>query len=483
MSSADRCNGRAGVYVEHQALPARKIQSFTSTISIAIDRLGKHSVVVVEREIAKMALRTRAMMMAMILLCYFYLDFVKMFNHLEQAKAYIPEVALNYTSGISNYTSDFTAGLSNYTSEMTAGLSNYTAGLTAGLSDFTGTINFPAPVKRSIARGGLPQMSLPPDPLIFFVHVGKAGGATIYRELNKAKVYKELGDNLKKKKAALRCRMENSLAGNDDDDGSCYQPEEDETKLGSLVIGRSHVTGEKYSKKERKWMLSHADLFIFSVRDPIARIVSAYNYHKADRWARASQRKFYKKCFNSGLDKMVDIIVNYDGDEESILSCKQQGLSALEGHKKHRMGPHFTWGYARYWDAISMDQHPNRTIAVIRTEQLWEDMSNLDVAVGGSGHDFLQEGKAVKHVSHEKYKTELSPINTKYLCCIMHRDIDTYQTLILRAANLEDTQKRETLDALYSHCDVGSTGDVLADPFSWYSFYETTCAELLKTAD
>jgi hypothetical protein len=95
-----------------------------------------------------------------------------------------------------------------------------------------------------------------------------------------------------------------------------------------------------------------------------------------------------------------------------------------------------------------MDKHPDRTIAVIRTELLWVDMARLDIAVGGTGKDFLQDGYAVKHISHKQYNTDLSPTNTKYVCCILHFDMDAYQTMILNAANLDATQKRETLESL-----------------------------------
>lgn len=333
-----------------------------------------------------------------------------------------------------------------------------------------------AKTKRSIGERGDGQMSLPPDPSIFFVHVGKAGGATIYRELNMAKTIEQLKHNLIRKKEALVCRMSEKEKSYN----SCYQPLPGETKVGSLTMGRVHMTGEIYTPEEKTWMHNQADLFVFSVRDPIKRITSAFNYHRIAFSSTHFQKQFYKRCFPDGLDAMVDFVVNYNGTDKAKLACRAGGLAGLKGRSMKKMGVHFMWGYKRYWDVLAMDNHPERTIAVVRTEYLWEDMTKLDIAVGGTGEDFLNKGHAVKHVSHKKYSTELSPTNTRYLCCILHADIDAYQTLILKAANLDSSQKRESLNALYSHCDVETSGDVLDEPFSWFAFYDNTCKKLLK---
>jgi hypothetical protein len=376
-------------------------------------------------------IRNKTLTVGALFLWFFYFDFVKLFNHLEQAKGYTAGIAKNYTAGVT----------------------------------------FSVPLRRTT------QMSLPSEPLIYFVHVGKAGGATIYRELNMATKFSALQANLVRKKKALRCRIEKSKLNQDDKE--CYQRLPGETKLGALLMGRAHVTGEKYTIEERDWMWKNADLFIFSVRDPINRIMSAYNYHRSDKWASYLQKRFYKNCFPDGLDAMVDFVVKYRGTDKAKLGCQKRGLKALKGNERDRMGPHFKWGYRRYWQHLAMDEHPERTMAVIRTEFLWEDMAHLDIAVGGTGKDFLQEGYTVSHVSHKEYKSGLSPTNAKYLCCILHLDMDAYQTMILKAANLDATQKRETLESLLSHCEIEATGDILANPFSWFSFYENTCTHLM----
>jgi hypothetical protein len=108
----------------------------------------------------------KAFTLGPLFLLYLYFDFAKLFNHLEQAQG--------YTSGIAKH---------------------YIAGVT-----------FSVPLRRTT------QMPLPPDPLIYFVHVGKAGGATIYRELNMAENFKGLKRNLKRKKKALKCRIQKKQA-------------------------------------------------------------------------------------------------------------------------------------------------------------------------------------------------------------------------------------------------------------------------------
>eukprot|EP00980_Cylindrotheca_fusiformis_P018138 scaffold5850_cov110-Cylindrotheca_fusiformis.AAC.1 len=428
-------------------------------------------------------------MIALLILCHFYLDFVKLFNHLEQAKEYTTKlvdeygISTNYTIGsLYNYTSEWAAGIANYTSEFTA---------KATISDYiSGQVSIPP--------GPDLGLSNHPNPLIYFIHVGKAGGTTMYKALNDmVDSQHELEEKLQERKNLLHCYMDQFEArqddGNDDDDDDnvfCQEGTRAQTKLGSLVLGRVHRGGEKYTLDEKAWMRDHADLFLFSVRDPISRMISTFQSHQKE------QTPFYTKCSfqdgsSTGLEQFLEFIVNYDGNDKVKLDCQRRGILALKGREtttreggRLTMGYNFVWGYRQYWKSIGMEDHPERKIAVIRTEHLWEDMARLDIAVGGDGRTFLQRGQRVELVvKPEEYNRVLSPTNTHILCCLIHDDLKTYQTLILKAANLDDDEKLDTIGSLYTQCGAAPKGFSLASAasFSWDTYYHSnTCAALLK---
>lgn len=111
----------------------------------------------------------------------------------------------------------------------------------------------------------------------------------------------------------------------------------------------------------------------------------------------------------------------------------------------------------------------NQTILVLRTESLWDDLKELDIFLGGNGY-FRKEGLRVSHVvddhnnqhqqgqQHTVYKDAavLSPHGGKLLCCAMHEELAVYRELLLRAANLNATQKKETLSAALELCRATS---------------------------
>mmetsp|Transcript_25505 Transcript_25505/g.31345 ORF Transcript_25505/g.31345 Transcript_25505/m.31345 type:complete len:402 (+) Transcript_25505:82-1287(+) len=317
------------------------------------------------------------------------------------------------------------------------------------------------------------------DGLVLFIHVGKAGGATMYFALNSCESYECLTSSFRKKKKALECRIKNQPGS------KCWSPSKNETVLSERTLGRLHVTSpeiEKFSsEKTRTWVLDNTSIFLYSMRDPITRIISAYNYHRQE--FNPEGRRFYKRCFPS-VGEMVKKL-HRNGGDMNVKSCRKIGLELLMGtfnSNKTTYLSHIKYGY-RYYMKRSLDKRPNHTVAVIRTENLWEDLIHMDRLVGGDGH-WTRMKKQVTHGSQNfKYSSDISPDGINFLCCVIYDDMDAYQTLIIKAANLNDTQKRETLLAVMSHCQIDTSGtDVLENPFSWPSFYNDTCKSSVEMA-
>ena len=74
-------------------------------------------------------------------------------------------------------------------------------------------------------------------------------------------------------------------------------------------------------------------------------------------------------------------------------------------------------------------------------KQLWEDITILDQALGGTCNSSNVEGFKFSHGSEkctEPQDTDVGKSNTAFLCCLISQEIKFYQLLILKALNLSD---------------------------------------------
>ena len=311
---------------------------------------------------------------------------------------------------------------------------------------------------------------MPVPPRIYFVHVGKAGGKTMYKIFH-----------IFSKKGALKCRMKNSDTIKDYQqlDDICYKPKKDESVLSKNIMIWLHL--DRFLDNGNRWGLDHTNIFLFSVRDPIDRLLSAFNFHRhqlkvgwrPNKW----NKYFYQECFPETDRNAFVVGLRYQGENKTLKDCKIFASNVLAGgsRKSHSVGPHFRWNYGYYANS-TIGQRPNHSVAVVRTEHLWEDTIHLDKLVGGSGN-FSFEGYKFSHGS-EKWKENsiLSPANAQYLCCQIYEEMIVYQDLILKSFNLNQHQKLETMRNTLKRCQIEEI-DTL--PFHWNRYYEDTCKGIL----
>ena len=283
---------------------------------------------------------------------------------------------------------------------------------------------------------------------------------------------------------ALKCRMKNSDTIKDYQqlDDICYKPKKDESVLSKNVMIWLHM--DFLLEKGNRWGLDHTNIFLFSVRDPIDRLLSAFNFHRhqlkvgwrPNKW----NKYFYQECFPETDMNAFVVGLRYQGENKTLKDCKIFASNVLAGRsggsrKSHSVGPHFHWNYGYYANS-TIGQRPNHSVAVVRTEHLWEDTIHLDKLVGGSGN-FSFEGYKFSHGS-EKWKENsiLSPANAQYLCCQIYEEMIVYQDLILKSFNLNQHQKLETMRNTLKRCQIEEI-DTL--PFHWNRYYEDTCKGIL----
>ena len=300
------------------------------------------------------------------------------------------------------------------------------------------------------------------DRTILYLHVGKTGGMSLDRTLK------------------ANCDDKGSIKNRD----SCYAalPETKyQSVLSNLTIGKVHARWYRRDLQEK------ATSYLYSIRNPISRIVSAFNMCHVDnhRGSRnnASLKIFYKKCFPTiedlatVLHKNQTMEVTMDGSNTTY-DCLDVGKKALQGIKSNYSYPcHFLENYA-FYTGPSSRRYPDKEILIVRTEFLWDDILLLEQAlrsIAAGGHNVSSSphndgdditfvlGKTFEKAIDEKYShgsegyvtsLGLSAEGKKTICCYLSNENQIFEDLVRKAVNLDDMEKTEYLNVLYRNCGI-----------------------------
>lgn len=232
------------------------------------------------------------------------------------------------------------------------------------------------------------------------------------------------------------------------------------------------------------WLRDHTNLLVFSIRDPIDRIVSAYKYHYPSNDNSLSQhgisKAFFQTCFPtvSHLARLVDPRrrVSNSSSTKQQQECQVIGRELLTGrHYVHQLH-HFYYNFEYYTSQTWDQQHREKPIAVIRTSHLWHDVARLEGFLGGDAAAVMENAQ-VRLNGSAQHPSLTNPEEIVSLCCVLHRELAVYQKLVLAATNLYPEEKYETLMALHHKCNTAQhlTEDV--EYWDWPSWYDTACQD------
>jgi hypothetical protein len=269
------------------------------------------------------------------------------------------------------------------------------------------------------------------SPAMYFIHVGKAGGMTlrVHLPVPVAKNKRELG-----------CwqRNESNVA-------NCLAPSSNNSALSNHIRGHMHIGSSFFSPDEQDFLMNHTDTFLFTIRNPIDRVVSAFYYHQNQN----IQYPLYK-CFHS-MNELIDSL-----GKDNTSECSQLARRVLQGNTTAG-GAHFAYNYEYYVDE-TIKKKPNHHVAVIRAERLWQDAKDLDKMIGGTG--MLQgDGQRYTHYSASVKevnlgKAEIARKGFRYLCCVLAREMVSYVKLLSRAVNLKSSNKHISLQNVQGQCGI-----------------------------
>ena len=260
--------------------------------------------------------------------------------------------------------------------------------------------------------------NVPTDKQICFVHVGKAGGSTIGCSLG----------------FSLHCSS----------DGQSIQ--------GLLPIITTHAFHRGVYDCQ-----DDAEYYLFVIRDPLARIMSAFNY---DRPLNESKSKselfrthdFYLQCPFWTLEEVAQ---NGLLGSKGSIECQRKARDALHGTKEYI--PHWFFNYQYYYEFIPR----NKKIIVIRNEHIVDDWNGIEGMLGGH-NDVLNPSLLPVNNAHSKNSTDLylSEESRKALCRSLCNEIQFYKKILRSATNFMEEDVHISLEELSLQCPVESMSDV-----------------------
>ncbi|CAB9522968.1 expressed unknown protein [Seminavis robusta] len=313
-----------------------------------------------------------------------------------------------------------------------------------------------------------------PNRTIAFVHLGKAGGMTV------------------RSSTSLACR----LAANSTEAfrTACI----DKHFLPNATLSRQvnyYFHMHAYNKSE----LEGATSYLFVLRHPVERVISAYRYsHPANcrgevRTGRikpygcylerflykkgSQENQVFAKCFRSAemetfaqavLSPYPPFNTSHLGKETTLRFrkmapgiCRRMAHRVVRGlaHAQSlpnaftRALPHMKYNYEYYMDH-TVWQNPQKEVFGIRTEHEWNDLRAIDLSIGGSGV-FRGEGRAISHGSGGYLPSPLTTDAYEKLCCVLEQEIANYQDLLHRIQNLNDAEKKACMDKVRQSCGIG----------------------------
>jgi hypothetical protein len=161
-------------------------------------------------------------------------------------------------------------------------------------------------------------------------------------------------------------------------------------------------------------------------------------------------------------------------DEECIRLANQSIRGELPNDRnddtKGRVATHLMANYRHYMNhTVYADTHTNvktkkKTIYVVRTEHLWEDLRSVDVQqLQGDGDFGNHTGTAITHgvpkrTPHPHHDVHNPvPRMMTIFCCALMEEMEHYMYLIYHARNLIWSEKQRTIQATIQYCLTGAS--------------------------
>lgn len=270
------------------------------------------------------------------------------------------------------------------------------------------------------------NFNLPTHKQVCFVHVGKAGGSTIGCSLG----------------FSLHCSDEGQVI-----------------PYSLLPVLTTHTFHRGVYDCQ-----DDAAYFLFVVRDPLARIMSAFNYDRPqqDEELPAKQlfhkREFYLDCPFWTLEQVAkNGLLNSNGVTSK--TCRRRAKSAIMGIEQYI--PHWFFNYQYYYEFVPK----NAKILVIRNEHIVDDYNSIEQLLGGND-GVLNSSLLPKNNVHGKNSADLylGDDSKVALCRALCNEIQFYKKILRSAVNFIEEDVMISMEELKSSCPDEALSEACVEP-------------------
>ena len=207
--------------------------------------------------------------------------------------------------------------------------------------------------------------------------------------------------------------------------------------------------------------------FLFTVRDPIDRARSAFNYERPDdqdfhdhkEWAIRHSR-FYSECPFYHIEDVVQNGLRDEGDAPKM--CKKLALDALQGVDASEYGgpSHWYYNYQYYYEAIPSDSK----VIVIRNEHIEEDIRSIEHLFSCNEKERLELAASMNtNTWSDQEDLYLSSESISILCQALCNEIQVYKKILYQALNMSQDQLRVSWRELEAKCPIQARAEECSD--------------------
>ena len=257
--------------------------------------------------------------------------------------------------------------------------------------------------------------------------------------------------------------------------------------------------------------MNAATSWLIALRNPIDRLISAYQYsHPANCQDATLLPNSTKGCINHFIlnkqqptqpkneQQLTQVFVHCfpNADMETFAlaaiqsndDCSRLARAYVQGNGPIFPIPHLQYNYQHYASKVLdvYDADYKKEFFGIRTEHLSEDFQNLNEMLGGPKANSISQGESVK-LTHgsESFQKEtqisLTPVTYTMLCCVMQQELAIYRDWMYRLWNLDKETKYSNIHWLSLKCGAIKEGTEVVKSWStlretWELWSTTTCS-------
>jgi len=335
---------------------------------------------------------------------------------------------------------------------------------------------------------------------LYYIHVGKTGGTSLDkylrsncewygRKTSRRQCFTNFA-GIKDPKQRKTMKMAEVM----------MKAEEVESDLSKATIRSLHFRFKKID--EKKIIKENVTSFFWTIRNPINRAVSSFDFEHLANTGHEDMEPteffwkniFYTKCGFYTAQDLADALLKQPHPKDNFrvrtpevvkrgsrikgkvfsVNCRRLAERTLAGidsplfKPRHLLNDHLSANYA-FYTAITTDLFPEKEIFVVRTEELWNDISNLNRFLSSNGTSPIFQGDDTGPDSHRaiasnhrfthgsegfKVKSRLTLEGKETFCCFLVNENQIYEDLMRRAVNLNDEEKSKYLNILYDECGI-----------------------------